>query len=47
MNDRVSVRLSKEVIDKLNSLKHPGQSYDGIVRELLEELKGKKDATKR
>jgi predicted CopG family antitoxin len=34
------VKLSDEVIRKLDQLKHPGQSYDGAIRELLEKVNG-------
>jgi predicted CopG family antitoxin len=32
------VKLSDEVIKKLKELKHPGQSFDGVIRELLTKL---------
>ena len=32
------VRLSDEVVKKLDSLRHTGQSYDGVLRELLGRL---------
>lgn len=31
-----AVKLSEEVIKKLDEIKHPGQTYDGVIRELLE-----------
>jgi predicted DNA-binding protein len=33
----VSIKVSREVIAKLKELKHPGQTYDGILRELIDE----------
>jgi len=38
MATEVSMRVSKEVRDKLDELRHPGQTYDGVLREILEEL---------
>jgi predicted CopG family antitoxin len=31
-----AIKVSEEVKKKLDQLKHPGQSYDGVLRELLE-----------
>lgn len=38
MAAQVSVRISKEVQEKLDKMRHPGQSYDGVLREILMEL---------
>ncbi len=32
---RASVNLSRATKDALDSIKHTGQSYDGLIRELL------------
>jgi len=32
------IKISAKVHQELESLKHPGQSYDGIIRELLQRL---------
>jgi hypothetical protein len=33
-----SIHLSPETMDTLTHMKHWGQSYDGLIRELLSEL---------
>jgi hypothetical protein len=33
-----SIHLSPETMNTLDSMKHWGQSYDGLIRELLSEL---------
>lgn len=33
-----AIKVSEEVVKKLDSLRHVGQSYDGVLRELLEKL---------
>lgn len=30
-----SIHLSKETIAQLDAIKHLGQSYDGVIKELL------------
>lgn len=35
---RKSISITKEVKDKLKEVSHPGQSYDGIIRELLQKV---------
>ena len=46
---RASVSVSKETKGFLDSVKRPGQSYDGVIRELLmnwkkmQEAEGKSD----
>jgi len=32
------ITISNETSKQLDELKHPGQSYDGIIRELLARL---------
>lgn len=32
----VNVRLDKKVVDLMKQLKHPGQSYNGFILELIE-----------
>lgn len=34
----LNVQLSDETVDKLNKLKHPGQTWDGIIQESLDIL---------
>lgn len=33
-----TIKISKEVKEALDKLKHHGQTYDGILRELMEKL---------
>jgi len=35
------IKISDEVIRKLEALRHLGQSYDGVIKELLVELEKK------
>lgn len=37
----VTIKLKQDTANRLNSLKHPGQTYDGVITELLDELKAK------
>ena len=37
--DTKSIRLSSKTKAALDELRHPGQSYDGLLQELLAELK--------
>ena len=30
------IAVSRQTKDSLDSVKHPGQSYDGIIRELID-----------
>jgi predicted CopG family antitoxin len=30
-----SIKISKETYEKLRDLKHPGQSLDGVIQELM------------
>jgi predicted CopG family antitoxin len=32
---RASISISKETKEFLDSIKRPGQSYDGVIRELV------------
>ncbi len=43
---RASVSLSRETKEFLDSIKRPGQSYDGVIRELVMHWKKNKEATK-
>jgi hypothetical protein len=36
---RTTIKINIETKVKLDSLKHPGQSYDGIIKEIIEKLK--------
>jgi len=43
--ETVLIRIRKETRDKLDSVKAPGQTLDGIITQLIElwkEVKGKK-----
>jgi len=33
------IKVSYEVAKKLDELRHTGQSYDGLLREILEKVK--------
>lgn len=35
MQYRLNIRVSRETKDALDAIKHQGQSYDGVIRELL------------
>ena len=37
--DTKSIRLSSKTKAALDELRHPGQSYDGLLQELLADLK--------
>ena len=37
--DTKSIRLSPKTKAALDELRHPGQSYDGLLQELLADLK--------
>ena len=39
---RTTVMIYRETKDGLDSVKHPGQSYDGVIQDLLEFWKQKK-----
>ena len=41
-----SIHLSPETMDTLDSMKHWGQSYDGLINEILLELKNYKQLAK-
>ena len=41
---RASVSISKETRELLDSIKHTGQSYDGLIRELAMHWKKKQEA---
>jgi len=35
------IKISDEVVRKLEALRHIGQSYDGVIKELLAKLERK------
>ena len=39
-----AIKVSDEVVKKLDSLRHSGQTYDGVLREML--VKQEKDNSK-
>ena len=41
--DTANIRLSSQTKAALDELRHPGQSYDGLLQELLAELKRLKE----
>jgi len=41
--NRASIKISLEVKEKLDKLRHPGQTYDGIIKELIEKIKEKEN----
>jgi len=41
---RASVSISKETKGFLDSIKRPGQSYDGVIQELLMNRRQKQEA---
>jgi len=41
---RASVSISKETKGFLDSIKRPGQSYDGVIRELVMSWKKEQEA---
>ncbi len=40
---RASISISKETKELLDSIKHTGQSYDGLIRELVVYRKRKQE----
>jgi len=40
---RPSISISEEAKELLDSIKHTGQSYDGLIRELVMSWKNKKE----
>ena len=42
--NRATVSISKETKGLLDSIKHTGQSYDGLIRELVMYWKKRKEA---
>jgi predicted CopG family antitoxin len=38
-----TIKVSAEVVEKLDQLRHPGQSYDGVLRELLKKVLEKEE----
>ena len=36
--ERASIKISLETKKKLDELAHPGQTYDGIIKELIEKV---------
>ena len=43
---RVTVSISRETKEVLDSIKRPGQSYDGVIRELVNCWKKKAEVAK-
>ena len=41
--DTANIRLSSKTKAALDELRHPGQSYDGLLQELLAELKKERE----
>ena len=41
MKEYKTVKLEKEVIAKLEALKHPGQTLNGVIQELLQLVQDK------
>ena len=39
---RTTIAISQQTKNALDSVKHPGQTYDGVIQELLEFWKEKK-----
>ena len=42
----ISIKISPETKKKLDELRHPGQTYDGIIKELLEKVEEKERGRK-
>jgi len=42
--NRATVSISKETKGFLDSIKRPGQSYDGVIREMVTHWKKKQEA---
>jgi hypothetical protein len=42
VKELASIKLSKETIARLRAASHPGQSLDGIIREILDWLEKSK-----
>jgi len=40
MKDRTTIAVTREVVDKLKRLGKKGETYDHIVRQLLEAFEG-------
>jgi len=43
INRRSSISISRQTKDALDSIKHEGQSYNGLIQELVKFWKEKKD----
>ena len=41
-NKRTSINVSELTKEDLDTIKHPGQSYDGLIRELIRFWKQRK-----
>jgi len=44
---RASVSIARETKEFLDSIKRPGQSYDGVIRELVNCWKKKEEAAEK
>jgi len=42
----ITIKISPETKKKLDELSHPGQTYDGIIKELLEKVEEKERGRK-
>ena len=42
--ERASIKISPETKKKLDKLAHPGQTYEGIIKELIEKVEKAKEA---
>lgn len=42
----ISIKISPETKKKLDELRHPGQTYDGIIRELIDRVEKKERGRK-
>ncbi len=38
--ERTSIYLRVETLELLKTMQHPGQTYDGIIQELIQRVKG-------
>lgn len=43
MHSSVPIRVKKETRDKLHAIKHPGQTLDGIITQMIDLWKKEKE----